>query len=91
VNHKPERRRSRYAPIKMGRTAETAWEASLSILAGALVGYYADKWLGTEPWLMIVFVVLGAAAAFRRLISLAQATSRDAQNERPPDDGASPH
>jgi hypothetical protein len=40
---------------------------------------------------MVVFVVLGTAAAFRRLIRLAQVTL-EAEAKRPPDgDGNSPH
>jgi F0F1-type ATP synthase assembly protein I len=80
VTPKPPRRRPRYAPIEMGRTAEAAWEASLSVIAGAGLGYLFDRWAGTAPWGMVGFVVLGTAAAFRRLLMLAQAADRD----RPP-------
>jgi ATP synthase protein I len=79
VSRPPVRPPPRLAPIKMGRTAEAAWEASLSVVVGAVIGIFADKWLGTAPWLTIVFVVLGAAAAFRRLIRLAQVTLEDEQ------------
>ena len=29
---------------------------------GAFVGYWLDQWLGTSPWLLIVFFFLGSAA-----------------------------
>jgi len=29
---------------------------------GAFVGYWLDRWLGTSPWLLIVFFFLGSAA-----------------------------
>ncbi len=43
---------------------------ALSIAIGAAVGYYLDKWLGTTPWLSLVFLGLGIVAAFRNLFIL---------------------
>jgi F0F1-type ATP synthase assembly protein I len=40
---------------------------ALAICLGALIGYYLDKWLGTSPWLLLVFLAFGVAAAFRNL------------------------
>lgn len=41
-----------------------------SILAGALLGYFADRWLGTEPWLVITGIVLGSYSGFLRIWAL---------------------
>jgi ATP synthase protein I len=41
-----------------------------SIAVGLLIGYFLDKWLGTNPWLLLVFSLLGAASG---LISLTRA------------------
>ena len=30
-----------------------------SILSGTLLGYFADRWLGTDPWLVISGILLG--------------------------------
>lgn len=38
-----------------------------SILAGALLGYLLDLWLGTEPWLVVAGIVLGSYAGFLRV------------------------
>ena len=38
-----------------------------SVLAGALLGYLLDRWLGTEPWLVVTGVVLGSYSGFLRL------------------------
>lgn len=38
-----------------------------SIVAGTLLGYFADMWLGTEPWLVIVGVVTGSYAGFLKM------------------------
>ena len=90
MSQKPERRRPRYAPMQMGRTAEAAWEASLSVVVGAGIGFLLDRWAGTAPWLMVVFVVLGTLAAFRRLLLLAKVESREPKNGGPPGNGSSP-
>lgn len=38
-----------------------------SIVAGTLLGYFLDMWLGTEPWLVVVGVVVGSYAGFVRM------------------------
>jgi ATP synthase protein I len=35
-----------------------------SILSGALLGYLADMWLGTEPWLVVIGIVVGSYSGF---------------------------
>jgi len=43
---------------------------ALSIALGALIGHYMDQWFGTKPWLFIIFLGFGIAAAFRNLYIL---------------------
>jgi ATP synthase protein I len=69
----------------MGRTANAAWEAVLSTVAGIGIGYGLDLWLGTSPWLLLGFLLLGCVAGFRRLLALSQAANRPAS---PPGDDA---
>lgn len=38
-----------------------------SIVAGTLLGYFADRWLGTDPWLVILGVVVGSYAGFVKM------------------------
>lgn len=38
-----------------------------SVLAGTLIGYLLDLWLGTGPWLVVTGVVLGSYSGFLRL------------------------
>jgi ATP synthase protein I len=66
----------------LGRGIEAAWEAALSIVVGAVLGIYADRWLDTSPILMIVFLALGAVVAFRRLIAYGKQAVKD--GESPP-------
>jgi len=42
-------------------------EMGLSVAVGAIIGYYLDKWLHTDPWLLIVFLIFGVIAGFRSL------------------------
>jgi ATP synthase protein I len=39
----------------------------ISTVLGLVGGYYLDRWLGTEPWLLLVGLLLGIAAGFVNL------------------------
>ncbi|MCH8077937.1 MAG: AtpZ/AtpI family protein [SAR324 cluster bacterium] len=47
-------------------------EMGLSVVLGLLIGNYLDRWLNTAPWMLVLFLMLGFAAGFRRLFSLAR-------------------
>ena len=38
-----------------------------SIISGTLLGYFADQWLGTAPWLVITGILVGAYSGFMRV------------------------
>jgi ATP synthase protein I len=38
-----------------------------SILAGTLIGFFADRWLGTGPWLVVIGIVVGSYSGFLRV------------------------
>jgi F0F1-type ATP synthase assembly protein I len=38
-----------------------------SILSGFLLGYLADHWLGTEPWLVVIGIIAGSYSGFMRM------------------------
>ena len=38
-----------------------------TILAGFIVGFLADSWLGTSPWLVIVGIVTGSVWGFVKM------------------------
>ncbi len=42
----------------------------MSFVAGPVIGYFIDEWLGTTPWFLLGFTVLGAVSGFRRLFLL---------------------
>lgn len=35
-----------------------------AVAVGVAIGLLLDYWLGTKPWLMVVFFILGSAAGF---------------------------
>ncbi|MBZ0169882.1 Putative F0F1-ATPase subunit (ATPase_gene1) [Candidatus Methylomirabilis lanthanidiphila] len=39
-----------------------------SIAIGTAIGIALDRWLGTSPWLMILFFIFGVAAGFTNLM-----------------------
>ncbi len=46
----------------MGMGLRLATEVVVGVGGGAGVGWGLDHWLGTQPWLMVVFLLLGGAA-----------------------------
>lgn len=45
-------------------------EMGLAVLAGLFAGQYLDNRFGTEPWLLLLFMLMGVTAAFRNLFRL---------------------
>jgi len=66
----PDRPPKRFSPGSFGKGAEAAWEASLSVVVGVVLGIFVDKWTGMSPVFTFGFLLLGVVNAFRRLIAL---------------------
>jgi len=45
---------------------------------GLAMGYYLDKWLGTDPWLTLIFLLLGIVSGFRNIYIL---TAREVRRQ----------
>jgi len=56
-------------------------ELGLSVGIGLLVGFYMDKWLGTEPWMLLLWMVLGLAAGFRGVFRAIKRADKAAAEE----------
>jgi ATP synthase protein I len=52
--------------------ARVGVELVAALLVGGGLGYLLDGWLGTRPWLMVVFFVLGAAAGMLNVYRVMQ-------------------
>ncbi len=54
--------------------AGLAWRIGLELVSalvvGVALGYMLDRWLGTKPWLLILFFVLGSAAGLLNVFRL---------------------
>ena len=49
----------------------------LSTVIGLVGGYYADRWLGTKPWLLLIGLLVGIAAGFVSLFRAVKASERN--------------
>ena len=62
-------------------------EMGISVAIGLGVGIAMDKWLGTTPWLMLVWLAFGLFAAFRGVFRavdrLDKAAEEEAKNGHP--------
>jgi ATP synthase protein I len=45
-------------------------ELVAGVLVGSLLGYLADRWLQTTPWLLLLGLLLGAAGGFNNVYKL---------------------
>ena len=55
----------------MGTGFRVASELAAAILVGGGIGWYLDKWLGTAPWFLLLFLMLGIVAGFWNVYKLA--------------------
>ena len=67
-----EQRLSGERPVNEGKVESRGWAVGVefvgAVLVSAFIGFLLDRWLGTKPWLMILFLLLGFAAGLRRAI-----------------------
>ncbi|MBU2647636.1 AtpZ/AtpI family protein [bacterium] len=47
-------------------------EMAMSVVVGAAIGYWLDQWLGTEPWMLVFWLICGVIAGFRSLYKTAK-------------------
>jgi F0F1-type ATP synthase assembly protein I len=53
-----------------GQLTAVAWEFFGSIIAGAALGYFADRWLGLAPWGLILGTLLGSSTGLYRMVRM---------------------
>ena len=51
-------------------------EVGLSVVAGALLGFFFDKEFGTDPWGLLVGMFFGVAAAAKVLLEIVRKNER---------------
>ena len=48
-----------------------------SVLLYVVIGYFADRWLGTQPWLLIAGAVVGMISFFVQLVRVVRRLNED--------------
>lgn len=65
-----------------GAAMGAAWRMSIELVVALFVctgiGWALDRWFGTMPWLMLVFMVLGAAAGLNNAVRTAMRMDAEA-------------
>lgn len=69
-------------PSGIGIGMRMATEIVAAVGVGVGVGLVLDSWLGTKPWLMILFLLLGCAAAFMNVIRTGRELERQAKERK---------
>ena len=53
---------------KSGLAYAAAFSLFAAVVAGLILGWLLDRWLGTRPWFLVMGLVLGAAAGLYEFI-----------------------
>lgn len=79
VSGRPDNRHQNQAPFlrKAGLYLGVAFELPGTILGGLVVGYYADEYFDSSPWLLLTFTALAFVGAFMRLLKWVRFFARE--------------
>ena len=64
----PKKSFSQFNYRKVAAASSLALMLPSSIIVGLFIGYMLDKWLGTSPWMTLLFFFLGTASGFISLL-----------------------
>ena len=67
---KPDQQENR----KSGFAYAAAITLFASVAAFCGIGWFLDKWLGTQPWLLVAGIVLGSALGLYEFVRLSSKT-----------------
>lgn len=56
--------------FRAAKYTAVGFEFPSTVGAGLVMGYFADEYLGSSPWMVLVMGLLGLALAFYRLVVL---------------------
>jgi ATP synthase protein I len=65
----------------MGLAMRVSVEVLSAVAVGLAIGWVLDDWLGTRPWLMLVFLLIGGAAGILNVYRMALTLGTGVQNE----------
>ena len=66
---------------ELGKYSALGLELAISVILGLAIGYYLDKWLGTGPWMTVIWLGFGFAAGVRSLYRAALRSEKDLEKD----------
>jgi len=66
---------------ELGKYSALGLELAISVILGLAIGYYLDKWLGTGPWMTVIWLGLGFAAGVRSLYRAVLRSGKDLEKD----------
>jgi ATP synthase protein I len=66
---------------ELGKYSALGLELAISVILGLAIGYYLDKWLGTGPWMTVIWLGFGFAAGVRSLYRAALRSGKDLEKD----------
>lgn len=72
----------------LGLAFRVSVEIVSAVAVGVAIGWLADQWFGTRPWLMLVFIVLGGAAGILNVYRMASGFGYAVGYKKTDEDGA---
>ena len=66
----------------LGELSSIGLTLVVATVIGLVGGYYADRWLGTTPWLLLLGLVLGIVAGFVNLFRSVKRAERELDESR---------
>ena len=69
----------------LGQALRIGVDMVSAVVVGVGIGWWLDKVLGTKPWLMIIFILLGGAAGILNAYRTAMRMTEDLNETKPSD------
>jgi ATP synthase protein I len=70
---------SPWASPAVGQALRFAVELVVGVGVGGFIGWFLDQQFGTRPWLLVLFVIIGFAAAIMNIVRAAQKMQAEAE------------
>lgn len=71
----------------MGIGFRLSLELVVAVVVGSLIGFGLDRYLGTSPWLLVLFFMVGAAAGIKNMLRAVKELSERGAETSTSDDG----
>jgi ATP synthase protein I len=66
---------------ELGKYSALGLELAIAVVIGLAVGHYLDKWLGTGPWMTVIWLGIGFAAGVRSLYRAAVRSGKELEKK----------